>query len=150
MDSPSALADTQFMDALLNVLIPADAQGDHPAAGTLGLSAAIAESARKDSMLSVAVESGLNAVREAAAKEHAGGLPAMPTESATAFVRGQLAANPMLMMGLLRHTYPAYYQHPRVLEAIGEPPRPPFPDGFSVEPTDPALLGKLEARRLSS
>jgi hypothetical protein len=71
----------------------------------------------------------------------------MRQEAATQFVREQLSANPMLMLGLLRHVYPAYYAHPQVLAGIGEPPRPPFPEGFEVEPTDPALLEELQARR---
>lgn len=146
MPPPHALDDAAFMDALLNVLIPAGPSG-HPAAGTLGLAPAIAASARRDDLLRAAVEAGLNALRDAAFSEHPGGLPAMPPDAAAAFVKGQLAANPMLMMGLLRHTYPTYYQHPLVLEAIGEPPRPPFPEGFTVEPTDPVLLEKLESRR---
>ena len=59
----------------------------------------------------------------------------------------QISANPFFMMGLLRYLYPAYYQHPQVLEGIGEPPRPPFPQGFDVEATDATLLEKLQARR---
>jgi hypothetical protein len=42
--------------------------------------------------------------------------------------------------------YPAYYAEARVLAGIGEAARPPFPEGFEVEPTDPALLAALAAR----
>jgi hypothetical protein len=48
---------------------------------------------------------------------------------------------------MLRHVYLAYYQHPMVLAAVGEPPRPPFPEGFELEPTDPELLAALLARK---
>lgn len=30
---------------------------------------------------------------------------------------------------------------------LGEPPRPPFPEGFEVEPTDEELLERLRARK---
>jgi hypothetical protein len=53
----------------------------------------------------------------------------------------------MLMLGIGLHLYPAYYQHPRVLEGLGEPPRPPFPDGYDLEETDPQLLEKLRDRQ---
>ena len=66
----------------------------------------------------------------------------------TKVVETQLAAShPLLIMGLARYLYPAYYQHPRILEGIGEAPRPPFPEGFDVEATDAGLLEKLQARR---
>jgi hypothetical protein len=52
----------------------------------------------------------------------------------------------MLMIGVVVHLYQAYYQHPKVLEALGEPPRPPFPEGYALEPTDPQLLEALRTR----
>lgn len=146
-DRPPALDDTPFVDALLSVLLPASSERGLPAAGELGIAQAVAASARADALLAEAVEAGLNALRDAALAEDPAGLQGMTHAAATDLVRDRLAANPVLMLGLLRHTYPAYYQHPRVLQAIGEPPRPPFPEGFSVEPTDPALMAALETRR---
>jgi hypothetical protein len=73
----------------------------------------------------------------------------MTREAGKQLVETTLSSNPFVMMGLLRYLYPAYYAHPRVLEGIGEPPRPPFPEGFDVEATDAGLLEKLQARRRS-
>lgn len=146
-DVTHALDDRAFMDALLNVVLPAGPNGEPPPAGELELAAAVGQSVGTDPLLGPAVGPGLDALRDAAVERMAGGLPAMTAEEATTFVKERFSGNPMLMMGLLRHVYPAYYAHPRVLPAIGEPPRPPFPDGFEVEPIDPALLAKLEARR---
>ena len=70
----------------------------------------------------------------------------MPAEARLELVQAQAKAHPMFMVGIARHLYPAYYQHPRVLEGLGEPPRPPFPEGFEVEATDPQLLAKLRPR----
>jgi hypothetical protein len=148
-DKPSALDDHDFMDALLNIVIPPSASGELPGAGSLGLSPAVAGALRADPLLGPLVESGGQAVRDAALAEHSGGLPAMPPKDAKAVLEAQLASHPILIMGLLRHLYPAYYQHPQVLAGIGEPPRPPFPEGFEVEPTDPELIQKLHARRKS-
>jgi hypothetical protein len=134
------------MDALLDVVLPASPSGDMPAAGALGLSAAVAAGVRADPLLGPVVGPGLDALRDAALLRTAGGLPAMSHEDAAEFVTAQFSGNPMLMMGFLRHVYPAYYANPLVLAGIGDPPRPAFPEGFDVEPTDPALLALLAAR----
>ena len=146
-ESPTALSDQEFMDALLNLLIPPNATGSLPGAGSLGLSEAVAAGLRADPLLGPLVEAGVQAVREAALSQHPEGLPGMRAEAGTKLVEATLPAHPFLMMGILRYLYPAYYQHPQVLTGIGEAPRPPFPEGFDVEATDATLLEKLQARR---
>jgi hypothetical protein len=42
--------------------------------------------------------------------------------------------------------YIAYYQHPRVLEALGREARPPHPEGYEIEPFDPSLLEPVRRR----
>ncbi len=70
----------------------------------------------------------------------------MSPQAGTKVIEAHLTSHPFLILGLLRYVYPAYYQHPQVLEGIGEPPRPPFPEGFEVEATDPDLLEILRKR----
>ena len=143
-ETRAALDDHDFMKALLDLVIPPSPSGELPGAGALGLEPAVATALQADPMLGPMVEAGALAVREAALAEHPEGLPGMAPQAATMVLQVQL----FLMMGLLRYVYPAYYQHPRVLEGIGEPPRPPFPEGFDVEATDAELLEKLRARRV--
>ncbi len=142
-----ALNDPDFMKALLELVIPPSASGDLPGAGALGLSQAVATALQADPMIGAMVEPGAQAVREAALSQHPEGLPGMAPQAGAKVVEAQLAAHPLLIMGILRYLSPAYYQHPQVLEGIGEPPRPPFPEGYEVEATDTALLEKLQARR---
>lgn len=146
-ESPTALNDEGFMEALLDLVIPPNASGSLPGGGALGLSPAIATALQADPLLGPMVEAGLRAVKEAALSQHPEGLPGMTPEAGTKLIEAQVSAHPFLMMGLLRYLYPAYYQHPQVLSGIGEPPRPPFPEGFDVEATDASLLEKLQARR---
>ena len=146
-ETRSALNDPDFMKALLDLVIPPSASGDLPGAGALGLSPAVATALQADPLLGPLVEAGAQAVWEAALSQHPEGLPGMAPQAGAKVVEAQLAAHPLLIMGILRYLYPAYYQHPRVLEGIGEPPRPPFPEGFDVEATDAELLEKLRARR---
>lgn len=146
-ESSTALSDQAFMDALLNLVIPANASGSLPGAGTLGLSREVAAGLQADPMLGPMVGAGVQAISDAALAQHPQGLAGMTREAGTKLLQTQLSANPFVMIGLLRYVYPAYYQHPQVLKGIGEPPRPPFPEGFDVEATDAILLEKLEARR---
>ena len=44
------------------------------------------------------------------------------------------------------HTCRAYYQHERVVAAIGLKPRPPFPEAYQVADSDPALLEPVKKR----
>ena len=54
---------------------------------------------------------------------------------------------PAVFQTLLVHAYRDYYQHPRVVEALGLEPRPPFPKGFEVAPSDLTLLDPVRRRR---
>lgn len=40
----------------------------------------------------------------------------------------------------------AYYQDDRVMTAIGLPPRPAWPEGYDIEPTDWTLVAPVRAR----
>jgi len=147
MEQRAALDDSEFVNSLLNLVIPPSVDGNLPGAGTLGLAPAVIAALRADKLLGPLVEVGAEAVRAAALSEHPEGLPAMTPQGGTELLKAQLPAHPVLIMGILRHLCPAYYQRPQVLEAIGDQPRPPFPDGYDVEPTDAELLESLRARR---
>jgi len=146
-ETPAALNDPDFMKALLDLVIPPSASGGLPGAGALGLSRAVATALQADPLLGPPVEVAVQAVREAALSQHSEGLAGMTLQAGVKVVEAQLATHPLLIVGILRYLSPAYYQHPRVLQGIGEPPRPPFPEGFDVEATDAELLEKLRARR---
>ncbi len=154
-EAPAALNDPAFMKALLDLLIPPGASDDRPGAddlpgaGALGLSAGVVTALQADPLLGPLVEAGAQALREAALSQHPQGLSGMTSQAGTKLVETQLtSSHPLLIMGLSRYLYPAYYAHPRVLQGIGEPPRPPFPDGFEIEATAPELLEKLRARSI--
>lgn len=143
---PPALQDPAFMRAFLDLVIPPSGGGKLPGAGELDLVERFAAEAEADPMFGPVISAGLEAVRAAALEADSNGLPGLSPEARLALVQGQLATHGMLMFGVARFLYPAYYQHPSVLQGLGQPPRPPFPDGFEVEDTDPALLEALRAR----
>lgn len=146
-DTPTPLRDPAFMEAFLDLVIPSSDDGRMPGAGRLGMVADLAARLEADQAVGPSVHAGLLAVRDAALARDPAGFAALPSHVRAEVVEAELAAHPMLMMGLALHLYQVYYQHPRVLEGLGEPPRPPFPEGYDVEETDPQLLEKLHARR---
>ncbi|MEM8766979.1 MAG: hypothetical protein AAGE43_06030 [Pseudomonadota bacterium] len=56
------------------------------------------------------------------------------------------AAEPEAMGLILSLISQAYYRDPRVLEALGTPARPPFPEGYEVPAGDWSLLDPVKAR----
>ena len=141
------LRDSAFMQAFLDMAIPASEDAKMPSAGSLDLSSGVADQIEADAMLGPFVQAGLQAVHDAAVALDREGFAGLSPAARVEVVEAQLVAYPLLMMGVARHVYPAYYQHPRVLEGLGEPARPPVPGGFEIEPTDPRLLEKLHNRR---
>jgi hypothetical protein len=146
-DTPTPLRDPAFMQAFLDLVIPPGGDGKLPGAGSLDLAVDMAGRVEADPMLGPFVQAGLQAVHDAALVRDPSGLAALPPPAGAEVIESQLAAHPMLMIGVALHLYPAYYQHPRVLAGLGEPPRAPFPEGYDLEPTDPQLLQKLLDRR---
>ncbi len=143
------LRDPAFMQVFLDLVIPPSDDGKLPGAGSLDLSSTVAAQLEADAALGPFVQAGLQAIHDAALARDPAGLTGLLPQARIVVVEAQLGAHPMLMIGLGLHLYPAYYQHPQVLEGLGEPPRTPFPEGYDLEETDPRLLEKLRDRRLT-
>ena len=143
--TPSPLHDSAFLDAMLDLVIPPSADGEMPGAGSLGISPFVADAIASDTRFGPGIEAGLRAVRSAA--DERGGFAQLTEADRLAVVESVSTEHPALMSGLARYVFHAYYQSPRVLAGLGQPARPPFPEGFQVEETDPELLDILEARK---
>lgn len=138
MSAPFLVDDASFFTALLDTLIPP--KGAMPGAGDLGIETAVAEAVAADGQSGPSATASLAALRE--------GSPDFANlTSAQRASLVEAALDPASLRAVLRHVYLAYYQHPAVLAGLGEPPRPPFPEGFEIEPTDPELLAALRARK---
>ena len=146
-ETTNPLRNTPFMQALFDLVIPPSRDGAMPGAGNLDLTSTVAASVEADVLLGPVVAAGLRAVCDAALAIHPAGLPGLSPAVRLDVVRAVVNSHTTLMNAMARHLYPAYYQHPAVLDALGEPARPPFPEGFQVEPTDAKLLAELHARR---
>lgn len=141
--TPPLLHDAAFLSALLDALIPAAGRGTPmPGAGAIGIESAVAETIAADAQAGPAIVAALEALRE-----RTPGFASLAAAERAPLIEALAALDPASVRALLRHVYLAYYQHPTVLAALGEPPRPPFPEGFDIEPTDPRLLAVLATRR---
>lgn len=148
MPSDSPLQDTDLLGAVLDLLIPPRADGRLPAAGALGLAETVAADLRADAINGPRVESGLAALQDAARERDPAGFLALAVDDRLAIFQAQLEQHPALMRGVMHHLNLAYYAHPTVLAGLDQPARPPFPEGYEIEQTDPELLALLESRRL--
>lgn len=140
--SDAPLADTTFLTALLDTLIPPSEDGKLPGAGSLGLASEIAAAIEGNARVAPVVEAGLEAIRAAGD----GGFAALDLSARVAAIEAQQEAHPRLIPSIITPLYFAYYQHPVVLMGLGLPARPPFPGGYEVTATDPDLLELLNTR----
>ena len=135
-DAPAALA------AVLDTLIPPSADGRLPGAGELGL----AEGLWGNSELRAVLEGGIAAADAAARERGAEGFAGLAREDRRAALEATAGDAPAFLPTALAQTLVAYYQHPRVIEALGLDPRPPFPRGYRVEETDFTRLQPAKGR----
>ena len=145
-DTTDLLTDAAFVNAFLDVIVPPSDDGRMPGASALGIAEAIADRIGADPMLGAAVRAGMQAVQDAALARDPGGFLALDPTARAEVAQSQAPAHPALMLGVAAHLYQAYYQHPQVIAALGYPARTPFPEGYPLEPTDPALMESLLRR----
>ena len=143
-EQSTALDDPGFLRTILNLVIPPE--GPMPGAGNLDLWPLVAGRLSQNPAAFAALTAGLDAVRDAALARDPGGLAALTPEAALEVVRSVAVNHPALMPSLAASTSMAYYQQPDVLVAIGEPARPPFPEGFELEAISPEWLARLQKR----
>jgi hypothetical protein len=133
--------------ALLDEIIPRSADGRLPGAGELGLVAWVEDVLARTPALGPVLSEGLQALDAAARGSGAGDFARLPPcEQRAALLREVAAERPQLLSALVFHTYAGYYQHPRVLEALGLEPRPPFPKGYELAAFDVSLLDCVRRR----
>lgn len=150
-ERPSAAAALDFaqqrlLAALLDELVPPRADAELPGAGSLGLADAVDRAAAENPALASVLAETLERLADLA-QQH-GGAPFADLEPETRRVAlDALAAQaPGCLPALCFLTYAAYYRDIRVLEALGHPPRAPYPLGYDVPPTDFSLLDPVRRR----
>jgi hypothetical protein len=136
----------RFLDTLLDVVIPSSADGRLPSAGGLGIAAHVGRMVANTPMLGPVVEYGLTALAELAAGRHPGGWVALSPEERADVFHEFTATDQFFLPAFLFLAYSGYYQHPRVVEALGLEPRAPHPGGYAMEADDLTLLDEVRRR----
>lgn len=142
-DHPAApeSAHPRLLASVLDELIPARPDADLPAAGQLDLAGAVEAALRTAPMLHAMAVEGLKDLDDAARRRFGRGFPDLNGADKVTLLGEQGFVLPLTL-----HAYIAYYQHPRVVSALGLEPRPPHPQGYEVEPSDLTLLDPVRAR----
>ena len=132
--------------SLLDVIVPPSTDGRLPGAGALGLLAHVERTVLKTPMLRPVVEYGLSALEERARARGAAGFAALSPSDQAALLADFAATDQFVLPALLFLAYGGYYQHPRIVEALGLEARAPHPKGYGMEPDDFTLLDPVRRR----
>jgi hypothetical protein len=139
-------AERDALACVLDELLPRSRDGRFPSAAELGLATHVARRLRRAPAWET-VRAGLAALDAAARRSGTACFAALGSDAREAVLRQHEANAPPFFAALLVEAYAGYYQHPRVVEALGMEARPPFPDGHRVEPSDlDALLAGVRTR----
>ena len=139
-------AHTRTLAGILDQVIPPSPDGRLPGAGTLGMAAHVEEAMRRAPEMELAVLPALDAAESAAQERHGRSFEELSDDQRRALVLALETSHPALIPTLAFHVYVAYYQHPRVVEALGLEARPPHPKGYEMAPNDLRLLDPVRQR----
>jgi hypothetical protein len=132
--------------ALLDEVIPPSSDGRLPGAGGLDLIGHVARTVQQTPMLAPVVQYGLSAIAELAGTRGPDGWAGLARAERSALLAEFAAGDQLFMPALLFLAYSGYYQHPRVVEALGLEARPPHPKGYAMEAFDTTLLDAVRRR----
>ena len=134
-------AELATLASVLDEIIPPSADGKLPGAGQLGLAGYVVAALQRTPELGSMVAQGLSELDSLARNRHAPGFAALTRED-----KLQLLNEWGFVLPLTLHTFTGYYQHARVVEALGLEARPPHPKGYHMEPNDLSLLDAVRRR----
>jgi hypothetical protein len=136
----------RMLDTLLDVVLPPSDDGRLPGAGSLGLTAHVVRTVEQTPMLGPVVTYGLAALTELATTRNAGGWMGLSPGERAEVLREFTATDQFFLPAFLFLAYSGYYQHPRVLEALGLEARAPHPVGYEMDAGDFSLLDAVRGR----
>ena len=142
---PNALSHErlQLLAGVLDAIIPPGEGDDLPGAGELGLGEALQRKAPE--LVPLLVE-GLGALEREMANRQVADFGGLAESDKRSMLEDLGSQQPAFLPALLFQVYTTYYQHPRVLAALGLEARPPYPLGYELEGGDLDLLDPVRKR----
>ncbi|MYD42460.1 MAG: gluconate 2-dehydrogenase subunit 3 family protein [Gammaproteobacteria bacterium] len=134
----------EIVSVVLDMIIPADPLRNKPSATDVSVLEYIIK--RHPNTLARTAEE-LTELQNQAQSERQSDFLALSRESQDALVAAMRSKNPRFLMTLAVQATEAYYLDERVMSSIGMPSRPPYPEGYTVEPrVNEFLLEPVRAR----
>jgi gluconate 2-dehydrogenase subunit 3-like protein len=131
----------RLLASVLDEIIPPRDDGGLPGAGQLGITTYVDDALRKTPELHALIIQGLAELDTLARDGHGEGFAALARRD-----KVQLLNQWGFVLPLTLHTCTGYYQHPRVVAALGLEARAPHPKGYEMEPNDLSLLDAVRRR----
>ncbi|MCY3813939.1 MAG: gluconate 2-dehydrogenase subunit 3 family protein [Gammaproteobacteria bacterium] len=142
-DRPLTATQRALFEVVVDMIVPASADGTKPSAAEVGVLDFIAERQPGDLP---AIVRDIDRLDAAARERHGAGFAGIDAASRRALVEDMRADDAAFLRNLAMHTVTCYYQDDRVLTAIGLEARPPFPKGYEVVAGDTGLLEPVRRR----
>ena len=142
-DKPMTAPQRAAIEIVVDMIVPASADGTKPSAAEVGVLDFIAQRQPGDLP---GIARDIDRLDAAAREHHGGGFTNIDAASRLALVEAMRADDATFLRNLAMHTVTCYYQDDRVLAAIGLEPRPPFPQGYEVVAGDTDLLEPVRRR----
>ena len=133
--------ETRTLASVLDEIIPPSADGRLPGAGALGVAGYIEQALRNTPELRQMIVQGIADLDDQARQRHARSFSELSKPEKVALLNEQGFIFPLMFQ-----TYIGYYQHHRVVEALGLAARPPHPKGYEMETNDLTLLDTVRRR----
>lgn len=146
IDGTLSPEESEMLRGLLDVVVPPSADGRLPGAGELDLVDHVVRVSRQMPMLRPVLDYGLTTLAELAGSRRAGGWASLSLAERTALLEEFTRSDQFFLPAFLFLAYSGYYQHPRVVTALGLEPRAPHPHGYAMPPDDLTLLERVRAR----
>ena len=132
--------------SLLEVVVPSSDDGRLPGGGDLELGGHLARVVQQTPMLRPVLDYGLSALAALAGARNPGGWTALSGAERTAVLEEFARTDQFFLPAFLFLAYSGYYQHPRVVDALGLEARPPHPQGYAMVADDLALPDRVRDR----
>ena len=141
-DNPLSTRQRRTLDVVLDMIVPASADGRKPSAADVGVLDYIREHEADTLPLLGEQLDRLDALAQASG----GAFAALDSGRRRTLMADIRAREPTFLHALALHAVTVYYQDARVLEALGMEARPPFPEGYDVPAGDLTLLEPVRRR----
>lgn len=140
---PFNAAQLASLNVLMELLIPASADGRMPSAVSLALFADITSLPVKDRAL---LDAGLSMLDERSRSQYGAAFAKLTDPDASKLVDAFRSEKSLFVQTFTLHTVARYLQHDQVMPLIGLEARPPWPKGHTVTQGDWSLIDVVRKR----